>query len=386
MRFSISTFVALLLIAVGGCHQANSNAAKQAGPRVLPASTAEEIIEDDKVVLGSPRLLAGIPGQGDLQDWEIEAWLANDENHQPLDWILPPHLRGAAAQVWIPDDNPLTRAKIELGRQLFFDRRLSDSRRNFSCADCHHPRDQFAHPGHNLDLSEPGIRRAVPVVYNRILSRAQFWDGRADSLEAQAIMPILDKNEMANTEAACVETLRKIPGYRMQFEKIFGGVSLDAVGKALACFQRALVVGAAPYDQARLAEGTDPAEVDDYSPAAVRGAKVFQRACSRCHSGDNFTDEQYHRILPNEKQDPGRYGVTHDEPDRFSFKTPTLRNIARTAPYMHRGQLGTLEDVIALYGREFDDGPTADEAADLVVFLRALTGPLPELETGRLPK
>ncbi len=212
-----------------------------------------------EVTLGDPTLTGGIPGDGELTAEEIDAWLNTPEHHAVLQIKLPMGLSGAAANITGIDENPMTLAKIELGRQLYFDTRLSADN-TISCASCHHPDEGY---GKATQFGE-GIggqtgNRNSPVSYNRIVSGPQFWDGRADSLEAQAVGPIENPIEMGNTHEKCVATVRGIEGYRKQFEKIFGseGVTIDNIGKAIATFERAIVTSPAPYDYLELVRSTE---------------------------------------------------------------------------------------------------------------------------------
>jgi cytochrome c peroxidase len=386
----------------------------------------------EKVVLGDPSLTAGIAGTGPLEVAEIERWLADPANHKPLEVELPEGLAAATAQIYIPDDNPLTRAKIELGRQLYFDKRLS-SDNTISCASCHDPAQGYgAQTQFGVGVRGQTGNRNSPVSYNRIVSRDQFWDGRADSLEAQAVGPIQNPIEMGNTHANAVATLQKIPGYKMQFEKIFkDGVTITNVGRAIAAFERTLVTGPSPYDRSeplRLFEQTYAADLEDLdalkeddpelfaeyqklqeaaaempmSDVAKRGRELFfgKASCATCHAGANFADEQYHNLgvgMTAQEPDLGRYTVTKDEKDKGAFKTPTLRNVALTAPYMHDGSQATLEEVMAWYDKGGHPNPwlsdkvkplnlSDQEEKDLVAFMEALTGPFPSVRSDRLPE
>ncbi|MEM8680582.1 MAG: cytochrome-c peroxidase, partial [Planctomycetota bacterium] len=202
------------------------------------------------VMLGDPELTAGIPGEGPLGLDELTNWLDDPRNHDELTIALPMGIAGAKANITGIDENPMTRAKIELGRQLYFDTRLSADN-TVSCASCHHPDTGYtAATQFGVGIQSQTGNRNSPVSYNRILSGPQFWDGRADSLEAQAIGPIENPIEMGNTHDACVATLKAVPGYLMQFEKVFPDedLNIDTVGKAIATFERAVVTGPAPYD------------------------------------------------------------------------------------------------------------------------------------------
>lgn len=386
----------------------------------------------DTVVLGEDEsLTAGIPGLGPLTNEEIRSWLENPENHQVLNVSLPLGMSLGQNQMKGLDSNPLTRAKIELGRQLYFDTRLSADN-TISCATCHHPQEGYSRhtpTGVGIDGQKGG--RNSPVSYNRILSDAQFWDGRAGSLEEQAVGPIQNPIEMGNTHDACVETLKKIPGYRMQFEKIFpdAGVTIDGVGKAIAAFERTLVTGPSPFDYyeayKRFAD-LDPEDLEELredspetyaeyeqlqvavqlnpmSESAVRGFELFfskRVGCTACHVGANLADEQYHNLgigMAAKDPDLGRYTETKLEKDKGAFKTPTIRNVALSAPYMHDGSLDTLEEVVEHYNKGGDKNPwlsdkivplklTAQEKLDLVEFMRACTGSFPHVSGARLPQ
>lgn len=387
------------------------------------------------VKLGEGELLTGIPGEGPLTLEEVRAWLDDPANHAELAPILPMGLAAGQHVMVGLDENPLTRAKIELGRQLFFDPRLSRDG-TVSCASCHDPAHGYAFDtrfGVGVD-GQQGTRNS-PAAYNRILSAAQFWDGRAESLEAQAVAPMTNPLEMANTHEVVVETCRRVRGYRMQFRRLFSdGVTIDNVGRALACFERALVTGPTPWDyHAELQrfergyseeleepeffaedepevyqeylDAKQAAEAHPLGESAQRGGELFfsdVSGCTQCHVGPNFTDELYHNLgvgmdAPPGEIDWGRYAVTGDDADRGAFKTPTLRNVAQTAPYMHDGSQETLEEVVEWYVDGGHPNPhlsdkvqkldlTEQQQADLVAFMKALTGPLPEVETGRLPE
>lgn len=387
----------------------------------------------EKVKLGSPELTAGIPGVGKLHIEEIKTWLAKPENHFPLEVELPAGLAVGKDSIKIPKDNPLTRAKIELGRQLFFDTRLSADG-TVSCATCHDP--QFAY-GKNTQFGV-GIRkleggRNSPVAYNRILSDVQFWDGRAATLEDQAIGPIANPIEMGHTHDACVGSLGKVEGYKVQFDKIFPGegLTIKTVGKAIAAFERVLVTNTSPadhyeallsfekaykdyVDDPKSLEEDDPKAYEQYmglkkaveqakvTDAVKRGRDLFfseKSNCTACHVGANFTDEKYHNLgvgMDKPKPDVGRYEITKDEKDMGAFKTPTIRNVALTAPYMHDGSQKTLEDVVEWYAKGGHPNPhlsdkikkldlTTQDKRDLVEYMKALTGDLPKVQTARLP-
>jgi cytochrome c peroxidase len=347
------------------------------------------------IELGSPSLTAGIAGAGPLKLAEVEPWLANSENHEPLDLALPTHLaEGFDLLRQIPADNPITRAKIELGRQLFFDGRFSASGA-LACGDCHHPAKAYT----NFIGKYGPLRDPLPA-FNRVLGSKHFWDGHAATLEDQVHTPVGNEREMHTTPEAIIGKLRASEGYRRQFEVIFGAVTFTAYSQALACFERVLVTGPSAWDRHQAGEK------DALSAAAERGAALFfseRTQCSTCHSGPNFSDESFHVLGPHYdaprnggEPDFGRFHVTHDERDRNAFRTPTLRNVARTTPYFHDGRFDTLPTVV----RWFNDGGHAEgkdtelvpvglsdsEVADLVAFLEALNSDLPPVETKRLPE
>ncbi|MCG8586631.1 MAG: c-type cytochrome [Pirellulales bacterium] len=385
-------------------------------------------------MLGSDELFVGIPGDGDLTVEQIKTWLDDDANHAVLDHELPLGLAAGAGQEKGLDKNPLTRAKIELGRQLYFDPRLSIDG-TISCASCHQPEHGYAAAtqfgqGINGPDGKPleGDRNS-PVAYNRILSDAQFWDGRAKSLEEQAVGPIANPIEMGNTHENAVATLKAIPGYKMQFDKIFGDLTIDTVGQAIASFERAVVTGPTPFDYheqfkkysafdeediaeweeddpeqfAAYQEAKKLAEDNPMSESAVRGMKLFfseKANCSACHVGPNLTDELYHNLgvgMDDPEKHQGRFVVTKDEKDKGGYKTPTIRNVAQTPPYMHDGSQATLEEVVEWYAKGGHPNPTLSDKIkkldltdqdkkDLVEFMKSVTGPLPKVEQGRLPK
>jgi cytochrome c peroxidase len=389
-----------------------------------PAAAAATADKPQRVELGDPALTAGVPGSGPITLAEIDRWLADPGNSAVLEPVLPLGLSQGAAQVRGVEENPLTRAKIELGRQLYFDPRLSvDS--TVSCASCHNPAEGYsAHTKTGVGVRGQQGGRNSPVSFNRILSGAQFWDGRADSLEAQAIGPIANPIEMGFTHEGVVQRLGGMPVYRRQFEAIFGELTIGRVGEAIAAFERVLVTAPSPYDyneQLRSFAGLDPediaddpelaakvaaaraaAEANPMSEEAKRGREIFfgeRGNCTACHVGANLADEQYHNIgvgMDKPEPDVGRFAVTKNPRDTGAFKTPTVRNVALSAPYMHDGSVATLEEVVEWYDKGGHPNPhlsdkirplklSAQDKADLVAFMKACTGPTPTVEVSRLP-
>jgi cytochrome c peroxidase len=298
---------------------------------------------------------------------------------------------GLPEVIW-PEENPYTPEKRELGWLLFFDTRLS-SDNTVSCASCHDPKHAFtdAAPVSTGIKGQKGGRSA-PTVINRAYSTAQFWDGRAASLEDQAKGPLANPLEMTSEKKAdeshrtAVERLRAIPGYVKRFEKVFGtkDLTIDHVAMAIATFERTVLSGNAPFDRYKAGDKTAMSE------AQVRGMNVFfQKAqCDRCHIGFNFSDGSYMNIgIGMDKLNPdlGRYYVTKNEEDKGAFKTPTLREAEHTGPYMHDGSLKTLEEVVEHYDKGGIKNTwlnqqmkplnlTKQDKTDLVSFMKALSG------------
>ena len=273
---------------------------------------------------------------------------------------------GLDLYVPVPEDNPLTAGKVELGRRLFTDRRLSRNR-TISCASCHHPARAFT-DGRVVPVGVFGRRgrRNAPALVNRAWGRSFFWDGRARTLEEQVLRPIEDPNEMdlpAGVAAARV------------------GLSTADLSRALASYVRSIMSGDSPYD--RFTAGRR----DALSAEQQIGLQIFRGrgSCTRCHVGPTFTDERLHNTGV-----AWRNGSLTDEGGgRGEFKTPTLREVARTAPYMHDGSMATLEEVVTYYDRGGNANPwldpdlrplrlAANERQALVSFLRALSGRLQE--------
>jgi cytochrome c peroxidase len=292
---------------------------------------------------------------------------------------------GLIPVVW-PKDNPYSIEKAELGRYLYFDKRFSADG-TVSCATCHNPR--FAYT--DGAAVSTGIRgqkgnRSAPTVINHAYSLAQFWDGRADTLEAQAIGPMANPIEMGNTHAAIVENLKKLNGYHALFAKAFGSdeINIQRVAQAITTFERAVLSGNGPYD--RYVAGDKKA----LTPPQVRGMRIFfdKAKCDQCHEGVNFTLNMYANLgVGTDKPEPdvGRFAVTRNPKDWGAFKTPTLREIEHTAPYMHDGSLKTLDDVAEFYNKGGIPNKNLDERikplhladqdkSDLVAFLKSLSG------------
>ena len=268
----------------------------------------------------------------------------------------------------VPEDDPLTIERIAQGRALFFDTRLSRDG-TIACASCHDPQRAFT-DGRPIAIGvfNRAGRRSAPTLVNRGYGRAFFWDGRAPTLEAQVLQPIQDRNEMDMTLA---EVTARV------------GISTDEIARALASFVRSLVSGNSAFD--RFIDGDRTA----LTAQQQTGLQLFRGKanCTACHVGPTFTDERFHNTgiawRDGEVRDEGRFALTGRVEDRGAFKTATLREIARTAPYMHDGSLATLDDVVDYYDRGGNAAPGLDaelrplhltdaERASLVAFLGAL--------------
>ncbi len=281
----------------------------------------------------------------------------------------------------VPESNPSTPAKIELGKLLYFDPRLSVDH-TISCASCHDPNKGWS----NGEPTATGVAgkkggRNSPTVINTALQKFQFWDGRAGTLEEQALGPMQNPIEMNMSLDLVVERLNASPEYVRRFEEVFGArPTAETAAMAIAAFERTIVSLNAPYDRWM---GGDKTAM---SASAARGKELFfgKAHCSACHVGVNFTDNAFHNLgvgMNVPQPDPGRAAISKLEGDTGAFKTPTLREIARSAPYMHDGSLATLEAVVEHYNKGgtpndyldeeiFPLDLSAGEQADLVTFLK----------------
>jgi cytochrome c peroxidase len=303
---------------------------------------------------------------------------------------------GQRPPVPIPAANPQNAAKVQLGAQLYFDPRLSADH-TISCATCHDPSAAWA----NHNKTDTGIKGQVGsrnsgTILDAAYMNFQFWDGRAASLEEQALGPIHNPMEMGETLENVVRKLNAIPGYRTQFRAVFGtDVTEDGIAKAIAAFERTVVTGPSPYD--RYLAG----EMGALSAAAQRGLGVFsgKGRCVLCHGGPMLSDQSFHNLgvgMDRENPDVGREAVTRNPRDRGRFKTPTLRNVALTWPYLHDGSARSLDDVLKFYDHGGQPNPNLDpmvrplkltdeDEADLKALLEALSGTLPTISKPALP-
>jgi cytochrome c peroxidase len=306
----------------------------------------------------------------------LAAWAGEKPPREPMG--LPP--------IEWPKHNPYSAAKAELGRYLYYDKRISADE-TISCATCHSPQYAFTDGAAvSTGIGNQKGTRSAPTVINRAFSLAQFWDGRAVSLEDQVKGPMVNPVEMGNSHEMVVAVIRQIAGYRPLFVQAFGTdeITIDRAAMAIATFERTILSGNAPYDHYK--KGDKKA----LSPEQVRGVSVFfdKAKCDRCHENANFTLNAYANLgvgMDKPEPDVGRYAITKDPRDWGVFKIPTLREIEHTAPYMHDGSLKTLEEVVDFYDKGGIPNKNLDpaikplhlseqEKKDLVAFLKALSG------------
>jgi cytochrome c peroxidase len=317
-----------------------------------------------------------------------------------------------AAQQWqplpekaeAPEDNPTTEEKVELGKKLYFDPRLSETG-TVSCNTCHN----VMEGGDDGRPSSEGVHgrlgtRSAPTVWNAAFNSTQFWDGRADSLEEQAKGPLLAHVEMGMpAHDVVMERVEEIPGYVAEFKDVFGGedpVNIDNAVKAIGAFERTLITPNSPYD--KYAKGNE----DALTEKQKKGMKAFQQAgCTSCHSGaafngpqmnmpdgqgffqkfPTFTDNEYVEKY-NLMADKGRYEATGKDGHEYMFRVPTLRNIELTAPYFHNGAVKTLPEAVRVMAKTQLNKDLSDEQVEnIVAFLTSLTGEFPEITMPRLP-
>lgn len=309
----------------------------------------------------------------------------------------------------VPENNPQTPGKIELGKKLFFDRRLSGDG-TMNCATCHNPELAFT-DGLDISLSYPTTKnwRNSPTLIDSAFRKYLFYDGRARTLEEQALFPMMSAFEMNKNLDYLEEQIQLVPEYRAEFSKVFGGeVTRERIAMAIAAFERTLISKSTPLD--RYLKGDESALSED----AKKGLVVFKGKgkCIECHDGADLADDRFYALNVPEnpkllddprvtttmrfvakvyhydgyrslKEDPGRYLITSDKKDWKAFRTSTLRYIAKTAPYMHNGVFETLDQVIEFFDRGGGEGNTVlkplglspDEKRYLKTFMaEALTG------------
>jgi cytochrome c peroxidase len=308
------------------------------------------------------------------------------------EWLLP-------AEVPTPDDNPLTKEKIELGKMLFFDPRLSGDG-NMSCGTCHSPLfgwsdGQATARGHKSMV----LGRASPVITNTAYNDIQMWDGREQTLEDQSIGPMRNSAEM-NMDIPKLVQFLKSSDYQQHFKNAFGSdeIGVEQIAKALASFERTVVSRNSPFDA--WVRGDKNALTEQQ----IRGFKVFvdpqKGNCAVCHSAPNFTDNGFHNLglasYGKENPDLGRYTQRPLKLMKGAFKTPTIRDITLSAPYFHDGSANTLDEVVEHYAKggvvKGNLSPnmkalnlTEQEKLDLVAFMESLTTPRKEFVLPILP-
>ena len=320
-------------------------------------------------------------------------------NDRPIGAVVDIKAPLGLPPVPIPPDNPPTAETIALGRKLFYDMRLSKDN-TVACASCHNPNLAFT-DGRQFARGVGGMIgvRNAPTLLDAAYSPLQFWDGRAKSLEEQSAAPMEDPVEMNQKHEVSVSKINKDPTYQAEFAQAFGpgSVTLKKIQKSLASFERTLLSGDSPFDQYQYG-GNKQA----LSPAAIRGLAIFQDPqrgnCVVCHTINKnyalFTDGKFHNTGAGingagDFTDLGRFKPTQRETDKGEFKTPTLRNVALSGPYMHDGSLKTLHDVVDFYAGGGNSNPyldkdikplhlSAQDREDLVQFLNALTGEMPK--------
>jgi cytochrome c peroxidase len=298
----------------------------------------------------------------------------------------------------IPADNAMTAEKVELGKMLYFDKRLSKDG-TVACVSCHDPKMGWAeHTPTSTGIGKQVGGRNAPSVVNAAYAVSQFWDGRAPSLEAQALGPIENPIEMGHKLDDLVPQLDKISGYHDRFQQVFHTpVTKEGIGKAIAAFERTVLSGDSAYD--RFKAGDEKA-LDD---AQKRGMKLFETAgCAECHTPPMFTTYEFHNAgvdIDKPKPDEGRKAVTKRDEDLGAFRAPSLRDVAQTSPYFHDGSAKTLDEAVALMAAGGKDNPhrdtdfdsvrkaklTVENRKDLVAFLKALSGKTPIIDPPALP-
>lgn len=382
----------------------------QAPSQGIDPRSVVETVRDDSKSAGPATYLWDFP----------DASLIKDE---PMAVEVPVGHAQSFFNVAVPAANPITKGKYELGRQLYFEPRVSKDG-TVSCATCHNPEKGWtdnAPTSTGIDGQLGG--RNAPTVLNTVYGKAMFWDGRAPSLEGQSQGPPQNPIEMgAQSHKEIIERLRQIPGYREQFRKVFGtDVTLDGFAKAIATFERvAALSGNASYDKYvsgkydALTESQKRGmvlfglrlETNDPDRAKFADVTLKKAECSSCHIGFNFTDEKFHNLgvgwddKARKFEDLGRWAIdpigAKNNANLGAFKTPTLRDIVKTAPYLHDGSEITLAQVVDLYDRGGNANPyldkdmkklnlTPQEKKDVVAFMEALTGETKTVELPKLP-
>ncbi len=406
----------------------NAPTSKGGGEAIIP-STGQAIDTKGAVdvvkaeVKGGEADAKGGPTQADYLWQEANPALIVDEAYT----IAKPLGLQELAPV-LPKYNMPTVGKVELGKQLYYDQRISLDA-TVSCASCHDPAKGWTdNRAMSVGIGNNVGSRNSPTVLNTVYGKSMFWDGRAPSLEGQAQGPIQNKIEMGDQSyRQIIERLRTIPGYRDQFRKVFGtDVTLDGMAKAIATFERTALSGDSAYDQYTAGDPDEPATFTKLTLEEKRGMVLFglglqsedpdkgkidgnlkgRANCTACHAGANFSDEEYHNLgvgydaAKSTFADLGRWTIapigTKSSAERGAFKTPTVRDIVLTGPYMHDGSEATLEAVVEFYNKGGNKNPsldpkmaplnlTAQEKADLIAFMKSLSGAVVTVSVPTLP-
>lgn len=285
----------------------------------------------------------------------------------------------------LPADNSMTAKKIALGNMLFFEPRISSSG-VISCATCHNPALGWADripraTGHDGQVGE----RNTPTVLNSAFLGSQFWDGREPDLEGQALGPIQADVEMAMDLESALQRLKEFEFYQTRFAAAFPEdeepINADNLAYSIAAFERTLNTPNSPFD--RYLHGDNEAISDQAKDGMVA---FVDNGCIACHRGPALTDSQFHAIQVPGSKDLGRFIVTGEESDKYRFRTPTLRNVAVTYPYMNNGATETLEEAVAIMGKEMLGREFEQQTIDdITAFLHTLTGEMPDFEVPALP-
>lgn len=291
----------------------------------------------------------------------------------------------------VPADNSMTEEKVELGKKLYFDTRLSGNNK-MSCFSCHATGAGY---GDNLStfIGFEGFKgaRNSPTIINAGYYTSNFWDGRAGSLEEQALGPIQAEGEMNQNLDELIPELKAVPEYVDEFNQVFNEeIAAENIAKAIAAFERTITITDTKFD--RFLAG----ETDALNAQEIEGMKLFagKANCMSCHAGPTLSDNNFHNL--GIEGDDGRFAVTNQEADKGKFKTPQLRGLSHTAPYMHDGSLATLKDVVNYYNEGGSAHPNKDplmvqlnltdeEVDSIVAFLESMSGEVPEVEAPKLP-
>lgn len=367
----------LLMVLQSGCRPAGPTLEPAAEPAV--ESEAEAELEEESAV----------PPPAETESHPAEKPQQGTAAVPEVPLGLPP--------VPIPDDNPMTLEKIELGKMLYFDTRLSRDK-TISCATCHDPQMAWAeHKATSEGIEGQFGQRNAPTVINSAYAKEQFWDGRAATLEEQALGPIENPIEMGHKLPAMIQELNELGPYKERFQKVFGtGITGEGIAKAIAAFERTVLSGNSPHD--RYVNGDESALTE----AQKRGWQLFDNTCSTCHTPPLFSNYRYYNAgvgMDKQEPDPGRKNVTGRDSDMGKFRVPALREVANTGPYFHDGSAKTLQEAVALMAGGGKDNPslsammkavraedlTEQDQKDLAEFLKALSGTYTIVQAPNLP-